>query len=410
MRVMTTATRSGVRAVPVGGDFQLASKPLASISLRQAPRTSARSSLWRGRRSPWIDSRAWRLASMFQRPQAPMASVIANTRRSHSAWNIGSSGSGEMGPRPCIAAHVVDTVHTSAVPIMAFAGDEVGQGVFRQTFGSGWSAGGRRGSGPRRWSPTPAPRHSGAIGPRRIPPAPRAGRSPRGNGRHSTCTRSAAGPAPTTDSRSTGCRRRGCGPSAVFSTAIMCSPCRPEMSSSAMAEVASSNQTRAISPDRSTRLATTREPFAGSDLVFVGIDDRIEGGGVDQPLFGQHGLQRLDPQGEVRRRRPDRDRGQGGGADRGAWHPSRRSSTILPKWSPASHRLQRRAGFGEGVDLVDHRRDAVKLDRPAHRLEHGPGANRHADKFRRRTDHLNPSAMARPRRPAPRLWRCVRPG
>ena len=56
--------------------------------------------------------------SMFHSPVAPIASVSANTRRSHSAWNHGSSRSGSTGPKPCARAHVVRAVHSTPVPII----------------------------------------------------------------------------------------------------------------------------------------------------------------------------------------------------------------------------------------------------------------------------------------------------
>ncbi len=60
--------------------------------------TVTRSALRRG----GSDSRTWRDRSMDHRPSAPVASVTASARRSHSAWKTGSSGSTSTGPKPCM--------------------------------------------------------------------------------------------------------------------------------------------------------------------------------------------------------------------------------------------------------------------------------------------------------------------
>ncbi len=41
---------------------------------------------------------------------------------------------------------------------------------------------------------------------------------------------------------------------------------------------------------------------ARTDLVLIGVDDRIQGGRIDQALLDHQRFQRLDPQGPVRRR------------------------------------------------------------------------------------------------------------
>ena len=56
---------------------------------------------------------------MFHFPPAPSAITIANTRRSHSAWNHGSSASATTGPKPCAPPMSCAPFTARPVPIIA---------------------------------------------------------------------------------------------------------------------------------------------------------------------------------------------------------------------------------------------------------------------------------------------------
>ena len=93
---------------------------------RRARRAAARARPARARSRTWPGSPAAggpraRSATCrcSTRPTAPIASVSANTRRSHSAWNGGSSASAHDRAEAVRAAHVVRAVHSTPVPIIA---------------------------------------------------------------------------------------------------------------------------------------------------------------------------------------------------------------------------------------------------------------------------------------------------
>ena len=105
------------------------------------------------------------------------------------------------------------------------------------------------------------------------------------------CTRLEAGPRPTRDSKSTACRRRGCACEALLNTACICSPWRPVKPSEAIASVAS-DCSQAAKPNSSDQArATTLRAILRADLGFIGLHDRVDGGGVDQTLLNEDGFQ-----------------------------------------------------------------------------------------------------------------------